>query len=194
MESICFIKTLKLQKFCKMPHERCETGAVLCRNFLKIFQNGFKVIYEDQTTIEVSELPTICIFQEMKSSSLIFQNSGIFISFITSLSPNWATRVQSCISCIKGDRKTKINIYWNYQGRTYIWDAFFNFGKLQNVLITDSAGSLTEELLFRIPVFTECHYWLIINAQANYARPKLPYFDKTVEIRDTLSRWLTYFI
>ena len=37
----------------------------------QIFQNGFKVIYEDQTTIEASELPTICIFQEMKSSSLV---------------------------------------------------------------------------------------------------------------------------
>ena len=39
----------------------------------------------------------------------------------------------------------------NYQGRTYIWDTFFNFLKLQ-VLITDLAGYLTEELLSRIPI------------------------------------------
>ena len=36
---------------------------------------------------------------------------------------------------------------WNYQGRTYIWGAFFNFLKLQKVLNTNSAGYLTEELL-----------------------------------------------
>ena len=36
---------------------------------LKILQNGFKVIYRDQTTIETSTLPTIWIF---KKSTLIF--------------------------------------------------------------------------------------------------------------------------
>ena len=49
---------------------------------------------------------------------------------------------------------------WHYQGRTYIWDAFFNFLKLQ-ILITDSSGYLTEELLSRIPVFTEHHLALL---------------------------------
>ena len=35
--------------------------------------------------------------------------------------------------------------------------------KLQEVLITNSAGFLTEELLSRISIFTEHHYWLIID-------------------------------
>ena len=43
------------------------------------------------------------------------------------------------------------------QDRTYIWDAFFNFLKLKKILITASAGYLTEDLLSRIPVFTEHH-------------------------------------
>ena len=29
-------------KITKMPHERCETGAVLCRNFPKFFKMGLK--------------------------------------------------------------------------------------------------------------------------------------------------------
>ena len=34
---------------------------------------------------------------------------------MASLSPNWVERTQSCISCIEGDRKIKINIWWNFR-------------------------------------------------------------------------------
>ena len=38
-------------------------------SFFSVLQNSFKVIYRDQTTIETSTLPAICIF---KRSNLIF--------------------------------------------------------------------------------------------------------------------------
>ena len=34
---------------------------------------------------------------------------------MTSLSLNWVKRAQCCIPCIKGDRKIKINIWWNFE-------------------------------------------------------------------------------
>ena len=53
MERTCF-KTLKLQNFCKMLGERCETET-------PIFQNSFKVIYCDQKKkkIETSKFQAI---------------------------------------------------------------------------------------------------------------------------------------
>ena len=109
MESTCF-KTLKLQIVCKMLAERCETGP-LYASFSNVLQNNFKVIYRDQTTIETFTLPAICIFKRSNPILyLIFQNSVIFVSFVTSLSPNRVKRAQGCISCIEGDRKIKINI------------------------------------------------------------------------------------
>ena len=65
-------------------------------SFSKIFQNSFKVIYRDQTTIETSTLLAICIFKRPNPILyLIFQNSGTFISAVTSLSLNWVKRAQS---------------------------------------------------------------------------------------------------
>ena len=49
MENTCF-KTLKLQKFCKIFGERCETGGPFMMSFSKVLQNNFKIIYRDQTT------------------------------------------------------------------------------------------------------------------------------------------------
>ena len=46
---------------------------------------------------------------------------------------------------------------WNYQGKSYIWNVLFHFLKLQKVLSTDSTDYYTEELLSRIPAFTEHH-------------------------------------
>ena len=119
------------------------------------------------------------------------------IILVTWSSQNWVKKTQTCISCTTGGKNIKIRNYnnfnwkfffwrkifgifiklilfvtslfqnWNYQGRTYIWGAFFNFAKLQDVLITDWAGYLTEELLSRVSVFTEHHYWLIINDQVS---------------------------
>ena len=107
-----------------MLGERCETGAPLWRHFPKLFQS-FKVVYRDPTTTESSTLLAICIIE---GSNLIFQlnfqNPGIIISFVTLLSPNWVKRAQSCISCLKGDRKTEINIWWKSH-----WDLLFK--KLQ---------------------------------------------------------------
>ena len=55
------------------------------------------------------------------------------------------------------------------------------------VLVNDSADYVTEDLLSRIPVFTEHHWWLIINIQAYYNRPELLNFDKIVEKRSMQS-------
>ena len=132
---------------------------------------------------------------------------------------NWVKKTQICISSTTSVRKIKIrnfgskhfflteeflnfetlilvvmSLWRDYQSRTCIQDTFFNFLKLQIVLVTDSAGYVTEELLSRIPVFAEHHWWLIINAQAYYNRPELLNFDKIVEKRGMQSHWLTYFI
>ena len=65
-------------------------------SFSKVFQNRFKVIYCDQTTIETSAIPAVCIFKISNPIfQLIFQNPGIFISFMMSLPPNWVKRTQS---------------------------------------------------------------------------------------------------
>ena len=93
-----------------MLGERCGKGAPMT-SFSKVLQNSFKVIYHDQTTIETSTLPAICIFKRSNPILwLIFQNFGIFISFVMLLSSNLVKKIQTCISCIKGDRKTEINI------------------------------------------------------------------------------------
>ena len=73
-------------------------------SFSKVLQNIFKVMCCDQTTIEISTLPVICIFKGSNQILyVIFQNSGIFISFVTSLSSNWVNRAQSFVSCLEGD-------------------------------------------------------------------------------------------
>ena len=100
-------------------------------SFFKVLENSFKVIYCDKTTIEVSTLPAICIF---KRSDPIFwlklQNSGIFVSSVTSLSPNWEQKAQSCISCIEADRKIEINIWWNFEVMSLFLRSF-----LQNITV-----------------------------------------------------------
>ena len=66
---ITSFKTLKLQTFCKMLRERYETDTPWWRHFSnKVLQNGFKVIYCDQTMIETATLPAICIFKRSDSS------------------------------------------------------------------------------------------------------------------------------
>ena len=71
--------------------------------FSKVPQNSFKVIYRDQTTLETSTLPTICIFKRSNPTiEFIFQNSEIFISFVTSLSLYY---LYSYIWCIEDERK-----------------------------------------------------------------------------------------
>ena len=67
-------------------------------------QNIFKVIYRDQTIIETFALLAICISKRSNPIlQLIFQNSGTFFSFLTSLSSNWVKRAQSCVPCFAGD-------------------------------------------------------------------------------------------
>ena len=76
------------------------------------FSNSFKVIHRGQKNKKQWQKaftnPTICIFKKSNPIlQLIFQNSGSFISFAMSLSPNQVKRAQSCTSCIEGDRKMK---------------------------------------------------------------------------------------
>ena len=83
-------------------------------SFSKVLQNRFKVIYLDQATIKTFKLPAIWNFKRSNPIlQLIFQNFGIFVSFVTSLPPNWVKRARSYISRVEGYRNIKINIWWN---------------------------------------------------------------------------------
>ena len=126
-----------------------------------IFQSSsqqFQSIYCDQTPIETSILPVIGNFKRSNPiRQLIFQNFGIYISFVTSLSPNWVKRAQSYISCIKGDRKIKINILWNFKVRS-----LFLRSLSQNIaVLTPVVLSLTQSWikkgpnLFHVPMVIE---------------------------------------
>ena len=100
-------------------------------SFSKIFQSSFKVIYRDQTPTETSTLLAICIFKRSNPILyLIFQNSGKFISAVTSLSLHWVKRAQSCISCVEGDRKIKINISRNFEVRNLFLNCLYHFLKV----------------------------------------------------------------
>ena len=121
MESTCF-KTQKLQHICKILGERCETeqGSFMTP-FSKVLQNSFNVTHRNQTATETFTIPAISIFKRWKLILyLIFQNSKIFISLVMSLSSSCVKRTQSCISCIKRERKTEINIWWNFEVRSLL--------------------------------------------------------------------------
>ena len=121
MESTCS-KTLKLQSFLKFLVKGVKQGPLYDYIFFKtVSQSNIS----RSTTIETSTLPAIYIFKRSNLIfQLIFQNSGIFISFVTSLSPNWVKRTQSCISCIEGDRKIEMIIWWNFEGRSLFLRSF----------------------------------------------------------------------
>ena len=121
MESTCF-KTQKLQHICKILGERCETEqGPFMTPFSKVLQNSFNVTHRNQTATETFTIPAISIFKRWKLILyLIFQNSKIFISLVMSLSSSCVKRTQSCISCIKRDRKTEINIWWNFEVRSLL--------------------------------------------------------------------------
>ena len=121
MESTCF-KTQKLQHICKILGERCETEqGPFMTPFSKVLQNSFIVTHRNQTATETFTIPAISIFKRWKLILyLIFQNSKIFISLVMSLSSSCVKRTQSCISCIKRERKTEINIWWNFEVRSLL--------------------------------------------------------------------------
>ena len=121
MESTCF-KTQKLQHICKILGERCETEqGPFMTPFSKVLQNSFSVTHRNQTATETFTIPAISIFKRWKLILyLIFQNSKIFISLVMSLSSSCVKRTQSCISCIKRERKTEINIWWNFEVRSLL--------------------------------------------------------------------------
>ena len=121
MESTCF-KTQKLQHICKILGERCETEqGPFMTPFSKVLQNSFNVTHRNQTATETFTIPAISIFKKWKLILyLIFQNSKIFISLVMSLSSSCVKRTQSCISCIKRERKTEINIWWNFEVRSLL--------------------------------------------------------------------------
>ena len=121
MESTCF-KTQKLQHICKILGERCETEqGPFMTPFSKVLQNSFNVTHRNQTATETFTIPAISIFKRWKLILyLIFQNSKIFISLVMSLSSSCVKRTQSCISCIKRERKTEINIWWNFEVRSLL--------------------------------------------------------------------------
>ena len=121
MESTCF-KTQKLQHICKILGERCETEqGPFMTPFSKVLQNSFNVTHRNQTATETFTIPAISIFKRWKLILyLIFQNSKMFISLVMSLSSSCVKRTQSCISCIKRERKTEINIWWNFEVRSLL--------------------------------------------------------------------------
>ena len=121
MESTCF-KTQKLQHICKILGERCETEqGPFMTPFSKVLQNSFNVTHRNQTATETFTIPAISIFKRWKLILyLIFQNSKIFISLVMSLSSSCVKRTQSCILCIKRERKTEINIWWNFEVRSLL--------------------------------------------------------------------------
>ena len=121
MESTCF-KTQKLQHICKILGESCETEqGPFMTPFSKVLQNSFNVTHRNQTATETFTIPAISIFKRWKLILyLIFQNSKIFISLVMSLSSSCVKRTQSCISCIKRERKTEINIWWNFEVRSLL--------------------------------------------------------------------------
>ena len=141
------------------------------RHQLKIGSKILRFVDQVQLAVKILKSGTIITLVQKIFIKEGFLNFEILILIVTSLFRNW-----------------------KYQCRTYIWDAFFNFLKLLKVLITDSAGYLSEELLLLTLVSTEHHQWLAINAQAYYSRPELSNFDKIVERRDKQSHWLTYFL
>ena len=112
LRKLCF-KTLKLLKFkifVKCLVKDVKQGALYDVIFLKFFKKSFKVIYRNQTTIETSTFPAICIFKRSNPIlKLIFQISEFFC--VTSLSPNGLKRDQSSISSIEGNRKVEINVW-----------------------------------------------------------------------------------
>ena len=121
MESTCF-KTQKLQHICKILGERCETEqGPFMTPFSKVLQNSFNVTHRNQTATETFTIPAISIFKRWKLILyLIFQNSKILFSLVMSLSSSCVKRTQSCISCIKRERKTEINIWWNFEVRSLL--------------------------------------------------------------------------
>ena len=125
-------------------------------SFSKVFQNSLKEVYRTQTTIETSARPLICIFKKSNPIFyLIFQNSGIFISFVKSLSPNWGKRAQRCISSIESDRKIKINIWQNFKVR-YL----FLRSLSQNIaILTALVTSLTQNWVKKCRNLSVMYQW-----------------------------------
>ena len=90
-------------------------------SFSKVLQKSFKVIYRDQT----STLSVISMFKRSNPIlDLSFQNSVIFISFVTSLSPNCVKllKVVQHVSRLTKRSKSKLNrtLKW----RVCFWDYF----------------------------------------------------------------------
>ena len=116
--------------FMKLFSQNLEIlASMLWRHHLKIGSKRLKFVYHIQLMIKIIKSGTIITLVE------IFFSEGKFLNFETSILV-----------------LTSLFQNWNYQGRTYIWDAFSNFLKLQ-VFITDSASYLTEELLFNNTCF-----------------------------------------
>ena len=58
-------------------------------------------------------------FWGIKSNSLVnFSKFWNIYFFYDAIISNLGKRAQSCISCIKGHRKIKINIWWNFEVRS----------------------------------------------------------------------------
>ena len=78
---------------------------------------------------------------------LTCQNSGVFISFAMSISPNWAKSVQKCASYIEDDRKIGVHIWWNSE-----MGSLFLRSLSQNVaVLTSMVTSLTKKCVKKDP-------------------------------------------
>ena len=120
-----------------------------------IFQSSSKQFHfqsstsrQSNNTVETSTFPSIYIFKRSNPIlQLIFQNFGMFIFFMTSLFANSGKRAQNWRSCIGGDRKIKINIWQNFEVKS-----FFLRSPFQNIAVLSERET---KLVFHVPMVIE---------------------------------------
>ena len=97
-----------------------------------------------------------CIFKRSNPVlQLIFHNSGIFISFMTSLSPNWIKTAESSKSFVEGDRKIKTNIWWNFE----VTSLFLRSRSLKTAVFITVMTSLTQNWVKKGPNLEFMYQW-----------------------------------
>ena len=151
---------MKIGKNGEYLFQNTETGPLYVLISQSSF-NSFKIIYHDSTTIETSTIPAICIFKKSNLTFwLIFQNSGICISFVTSLSPNWVKRDQSCISSIEDLRvigRLKSTIDETLKWGVCFWDLFLKKIAIfiPMMMSLNKVGWKRAQLVFHVPMVIE---------------------------------------
>ena len=97
----------------------------------------FKVLQIKETTIETSTLPAICTFKRLNAILyLIFQNSEIFISFMTPLSPNWKKRSKLVFHVSMVIERSKSIVKGNLRWSIHFWNHYLKILKFWVLLVT----------------------------------------------------------